>query len=811
MAIGSAVVHVNSGAAAASFTSASFTPTANAVIFAYLSARTSSAAIPTITDTGPNGWTLVSGTNLSVGAGNLKTALYVWNSGGSPSAMTATVNSAAALACSMLIAAFPGGTLKSSNVGIAQDTAGDPAPTLPSTPAGTSMAVAFNSQNAGAAPTASPAAQGYTSVVNGAPATNLRHTLFTMAGAPGTPAAGNPSWVSTGTDALGIVLELTDVEGFWPVVTDTVATVAPAGNTSHTVTLPTGLGVGDMCLIQGTLDVVVTTFGWPSGWTALIALTNLPGTHVAYRICDGTEGSTITVTTAATATNGPAFIAHRITGAHATQTPEYGTTIVTAGSSTTDPPGVTPSWGLSNGLWYTSSCIVSAGNPTQPSGYTHHSAFTAGNGNSISTCSLQATATSRDPGVFTYAGTTNKRSLTIAIRPLASIPAVTGTIAQTSPSATQAAIGGCVPIGTQAFQRGAFQVTPAFQLTGAAVTGTIAQTIGSSAQAASGTVTAPPAVTGTIVQTITRAAQALSGTVTVAGAVSGTIAQTLSPAQQSASGTVTAAAAVTGTIAQTITHAGQAASGTVQDNITGTIAQTITRAAQALAGTVTAAPAVTGTIAQTTAASSQAATGTVTAAGAIGGVIAQTISPASQALAGTVTAAPAVTGTIVQTLRPASQAATGTVAVAGAIIGTIAQTLSPAFQAALGTVSGGIQPPDGRPVGGFAGWSEAEEQAQRTYRRLKRKAEVELRELLEAQIRGEEYPPAQAEQVLAELMAFPALPVEMPFMPDLAGLRAQLALLEQALRQGLAEQELRQQVALQALLQEEMAIVALLA
>jgi len=47
-------------------------------------------------------------------------------------------------------------------------------------------------------------------------------------------------------------------------------------------------------------------------------------------------------------------------------------------------------------------------------------------------------------------------------------------------------------------------------------------------------------------------------------------------------------------------------------------------------------------------------------------------------------------------------------------------------------------------------------------------------------------------------------------MPDLAGLRSQLALLEDALRQGLAEHELRQRIAAQRLI-EEMAIVSLLA
>ena len=76
-------------------------------------------------------------------------------------------------------------------------------------------------------------------------------------------------------------------------------------------------------------------------------------------------------------------------------------------------------------------------------------------------------------------------------------------------------------------------------------------------------------------------------------------------------------------------------------------------------------------------------------------------------------------------------------------------------------------------------------------------------------MRGEEWPPAPVEQVLAAL-AEAAVAPDLPFMPDLAGLRSQLALLEDALRQGLAEHELRQRIAAQRLI-EEMAIVSLLA
>ena len=588
MAISAVTIHVNSGAAATSFTSASFTPTANAIHIAFMNARTGAAAIPTITDSAGNTWTLVSGTNLSVGAGNLKCSMYYWVAGASPAAMTATVTSSGAIACSLMLVAYTGAATDTANINVNQNTAGDPAPTNAAM-AATSTGLAFNSQNAGAAPTATPLAQGYSSIINSAPATNLRHTLFTDSASP----ANSVSWTSTGTDSVGILWELKEAS---------------------------------------------------TGFTGTAAQTLIPVAQAA----SGTVTDSFTGTIAQAATR---------------------TAQAASGSF------------MGRGAFEANAFEVAAFQVTEP---------------------------------------------------------------------------------ISAFQSGAFQIHPAFQTAPAA----------------------PGAITGTIVQTLVRTAQAASGTVTAAPAITGTAAQTLSPAQQSATGAV--APAITGTIVQTLAPVLQAASGSVATAgaIVGQIAQTLTRTAQAASGTVTAAPAITGTIAQTLQRAQQDATGLVAAAGTF-------------------------VGTIAQTAPSATQAASGTVAAAGDIVGTIAQTAPSARQAASGTVSGGIQPPDTRPIGGFAGWSEEAEKARKKYQRLKRKAEVELREMLEAQMRGEEWPPAPVEQVLAAL-AEAAVAPDLPFMPDLAGLRSQLALLEDALRQGLAEHELRQRIAAQRLI-EEMAIVSLLA
>ncbi len=79
----------------------------------------------------------------------------------------------------------------------------------------------------------------------------------------------------------------------------TTNTASNANTTSHTVNLPTGITSGDLLIAVGSIDAVETTT-WPAGWDPLVDEVN-GGTvmtcDVFYRDADGTEGSTITVTT----------------------------------------------------------------------------------------------------------------------------------------------------------------------------------------------------------------------------------------------------------------------------------------------------------------------------------------------------------------------------------------------------------------------------------------------------------------------------------------------------------------------------------
>ena len=88
-----------------------------------------------------------------------------------------------------------------SNFQSATNAAGDPSVTL-ATPAATSLGIAAFIGNAGGAATVVPA--GYSSIYNGAPATNLRMCLYTDLGSPGAAQA----WTTPSTDSIAFGLEI---------------------------------------------------------------------------------------------------------------------------------------------------------------------------------------------------------------------------------------------------------------------------------------------------------------------------------------------------------------------------------------------------------------------------------------------------------------------------------------------------------------------------------------------------------------------------------------------------------------------------
>jgi len=232
---------------------------------------------------------------------------------------------------------------------------------------------------------------------------------------PGATGAFTATCVFTGRHCGALVAFYEKVVETYPVVVGTPTTTAPTtAATSQTVSLPTLIS-GDMCLIAAGNNTPLT-FTWPAGWTKFGEQTALAGAlSLAYRICDGTEGASITVGLSASDT--PAFIAHRITGAHQTTAPE-----VTVGASIStgapNPPALTPSWAIEPTLWL---AVTSNGGglaTVWPTNYTHHQTQVSAFGNGVLiTCSRQAAIPGDDPSAFTCGGASNKCPATIAIRP----------------------------------------------------------------------------------------------------------------------------------------------------------------------------------------------------------------------------------------------------------------------------------------------------------------------------------------------------------------------------------------------------------
>ena len=175
--------------------------------------------------------------------------------------------------------------------------------------------------------------------------------------------------------------------------------------TNHTVNLPADISSGDLLLVFFACDSfsVPDTITFPEGWTELFQTPYLDEARLTfgawYRIADGEEGATISVTTSSVEQS--AHTSYRITGYSGT--PEVGTHA--AGSSTTpDPPSLTPTWGAKDTLWFACEANDDDDHTTAyPTDYTdgRYDMGTTSSGVNVGTARRELNAVSEDPGTFT--------------------------------------------------------------------------------------------------------------------------------------------------------------------------------------------------------------------------------------------------------------------------------------------------------------------------------------------------------------------------------------------------------------------------
>jgi len=139
---------------------------------------------------------------------------------------------------------------------------------------------------------------------------------------------------------------------------------------NHTVSLPSGIEAGDLLLVFYADEGRNTTATFPEGWTVLYNryyysphYTNNPDRFirgaVLYRIADGTEGATITISTGEGEPNRERSVhnTYRIKKGTYMGVPEASSPVIFSGRYA-DPPNLTPSWGIMPTLWI---AVVHAG------------------------------------------------------------------------------------------------------------------------------------------------------------------------------------------------------------------------------------------------------------------------------------------------------------------------------------------------------------------------------------------------------------------------------------------------------------------
>lgn len=181
--------------------------------------------------------------------------------------------------------------------------------------------------------------------------------------------------------------------------------------TSHTVSLPTGIASGDLLLVFMAIDAGSAPFtSFPAGYTEIKDVsetTNDVTLAVAYRVADGGEGATITVTTTPSAQS--AHATYRISGHDSSTTAPEISTGVSGDSQIPDPDSLTPTGGSKDYLWV-ANCVVDGSGSTGPwevtgipTNYTNLVNSESGGATLGATVGLgrrELAAASEDPGTF---------------------------------------------------------------------------------------------------------------------------------------------------------------------------------------------------------------------------------------------------------------------------------------------------------------------------------------------------------------------------------------------------------------------------
>jgi len=210
----------------------------------------------------------------------------------------------------------------------------------------------------------------------------------------------------------------------FPVVEDAVEGAESSVTTSYSASLPPGISSGDLLVMfaavgSGSNRTITDPSGWTLFWDAA-AVGNIRDTKGWYRVADGSEGASVSISASGLATW--AHGAYRISGADTSTAPEEGTAATGTGTNA-NPPSVAPSWGSAKNLFLTvmfgrqgaTSNVTAA--PTSYMNLREGGDTSQNNSVVGGFAQRQLEASSDDPGPFTSTSLTDWIAQTVAIRP----------------------------------------------------------------------------------------------------------------------------------------------------------------------------------------------------------------------------------------------------------------------------------------------------------------------------------------------------------------------------------------------------------
>jgi hypothetical protein len=210
----------------------------------------------------------------------------------------------------------------------------------------------------------------------------------------------------------------------FPTVPNTTSGVNAAGTTSHTFNLAAGTVASNGLLICGEFSSNISGT-WPAGWTSVVAK-SFAGSSVRlecyYRIADGGEAGSITVTSLASAS---VYRSYRIAGVHASSIAE-GTIGDGNGAMAANPPAHTASWGAEDNLWVVPTGHQAETSITYPASHADYATNGLNQNHGTVFLGIASTwrtnaAASEDPTAYAFGSSNHSVVATIAVRPAATV------------------------------------------------------------------------------------------------------------------------------------------------------------------------------------------------------------------------------------------------------------------------------------------------------------------------------------------------------------------------------------------------------